>query len=318
MPQPLHWQTDPLRSRIFWLHHEHFDLGAEYSAGLSQISFELRACYDVVAAPGWCIASPRQPWSEIWLLRDGQVDISQDEKRATIRAGEVALLTAGRSRLTVESRNAPFSLIGFSFDALLWNSIDLFALLELPIVLIPSTPAREKLEAYLKNLIAEFRAPQAMSTLAARSWAQLAFAEVLRIAFPGNELEEIWRAKMPAALSPDIASTLSFIAEHLATPLNVELLARQAHLSPKHFSRKFKAAMKLTPMEYVRSVRLQRAQGLLAASDEAIGQIAARCGFEDAAHFSRAFKEYSASSPLEFRRHARAFSAKTPHDNPND
>jgi transcriptional regulator GlxA family with amidase domain len=76
--------------------------------------------------------------------------------------------------------------------------------------------------------------------------------------------------------------------------------------------------MNVAPMEYVRGVRLHRAQSLLAASDEAIGQIAARCGFEDAAHFSRAFKEYSASSPLEFRRHARAFSAKIPHDNPSD
>ena len=61
-------------------------------------------------------------------------------------------------------------------------------------------------------------------------------------------------------------------------------------------------------MEYVRRIRMERAQSLLAASDAAVGQIALSCGFEDAAHFSRAFKTYSGSTPLEFRRYAQAFS----------
>jgi AraC-like DNA-binding protein len=61
-------------------------------------------------------------------------------------------------------------------------------------------------------------------------------------------------------------------------------------------------------MEYLRDYRLRQARTRLSGSDESIAQIAARCGFEDAAYFSRAFKAQFGSSPVEFRRYLRALS----------
>jgi AraC-like DNA-binding protein len=307
------WQPDVRQSRIFWLQHEHFSL----DEGAPPIEFQAYACYDVVAAPGWCIAAPRQPWGELWLIRDGQVDLVQDEKRATVRAGEIALLTGGRSRLSTESRNAPLSLLGFSFGALLWKAIDLLVLLDAPLRIAPDARAKERIEGALQNLVEEARDRRALSTLAARGWAQIALLETLRVAFGERDFQQLWREKIPAALSTEIAAALSFVAAHLDEPLHLETLARHAHLSPKHFARKFKVALGVAPMEYVRRARLERAQGLLAASGESVGQVAARCGFDDAAHFSRAFKEFAGATPLEFRRQARAFSTKISHHNPN-
>lgn len=317
------WQPDQDQSRIFWLQYQHFELPTEYSSWPKNVAFELRACYDVVAAPGWCIASPRQPWSEIWLIREGQVNLAQDEKSATVRSGEVAILTSGRARLTLESAGKPLSLLGFSFDAKLWESLDFVALLDLPLRAELSTQAFEALETTLHNLVRECRDARAMSTLSARGWAQIAFSETLRAIFPdgdsennkleNNGFEKRWREKIPAALAPDITSTLAFIAAHWNEALDLETLARVSHLSSKHFARKFKTALKIAPMEYVRRLRLERAQSLLASSDEAVGEIAVRCGFPTAAHFSRSFKEFSGSPPLEFRRHIRAFATNVAH-----
>lgn len=314
------WTPDLHSSRVFWLQLEHFDL--DTGIWPERIQFELRSAYDVVAAPGWCISTPRQPWCEIWLIREGQVDVVQDEMSATIRAGEVAFLTGGRSRLSSESIGAPLSLIGFSCEVKVWGALDFVALLDLPLLAKPGAAACKALENNLQLLLDECRSSDRLSNLAANALAQTAFVQVLRTIFAHGDFEKSWREKLPAALSPEIAGTLTFIAGHFSEHLNLEKLAGAAHLSPKHFARKFKAALNIAPMEYVRRTRLERAQSLLAANDDAIGQIASRCGFEDAAHFSRVFKVFSGSTPLEFRRHAQAFSSRAissenEHSHPN-
>ena len=48
-----------------------------------------------------------------------------------------------------------------------------------------------------------------------------------------------------------------------AEPLDVAALARVAHCSPAHFSRRFKEAYGETPHQYVLTRRIERAQELL-------------------------------------------------------
>ncbi len=294
-------------SRIFWLHREHFNVDTGPGGQPGQVAFRLIAAYDVIAAPDWCIAFPKQPWGEIWLIREGQVDLSQDGKRERIQTGEIAILTGGRSRQSLESAGKPLSILGFSFEAWLWNSLDFSALLDLPLRIAPQGKTYNHIVNLLETIVTELRDEHTLAGPAAQIYAHLAFIEVLRCLYPGQELEAHWRRKISAALSNEIAGVLEFIAVNYQQTLDIEALARVAHLSPQHFARKFKAAMGLSPMEYLRNLRLEKAQNLLAASEDSIGHVASQCGFEDAAHFSRLFKEHYGSSPLEFRRHARAF-----------
>jgi transcriptional regulator GlxA family with amidase domain len=111
-----------------------------------------------------------------------------------------------------------------------------------------------------------------------------------------------------AAQSNDIARVLNLIEKSFAQPLDVACMAQAAHLSPQHFSRKFKAALGVAPMEYLRSFRLRRARVQLLQSDDGIAHIAQSCGFEDAAYFSRVFKHQFGASPLEFRQYMRGMS----------
>lgn len=313
MSENLDWRPDQQQSRIFWLRHEHFKMAGEYS----HITVRLRACYDVVAAPGWRIATHRQPWNEIWLVQNGSVELIQDDNKTVAQSGDVAILTAGRSRISRENRDKPLSLIGFSFEAMLWNSVNLLDAVGAPLVVRPSTQWHERIEYSIRSLIEECRSGHALSTLSAQSHAQLAVADTLRASFSGQELQEIWQERIPAALGPDIAESLRFIGSHLGTSLHLDDLAKTVHLSPKHFARKFKAALGVAPMEYLRRARFERAQGLLIGSDESVGNIAAQCGFDDPAHFSRAFKKFAGFSPLEFRKHARVFYPESRHSNPS-
>ena len=53
-------------------------------------------------------------------------------------------------------------------------------------------------------------------------------------------------------------------------PLDVQALARAAHLSPAHFSREFRRAFGETPHRYLLTRRLERAAELLRQTDRSI------------------------------------------------
>ncbi|MBO6512383.1 MAG: helix-turn-helix transcriptional regulator [Phycisphaerales bacterium] len=79
-------------------------------------------------------------------------------------------------------------------------------------------------------------------------------------------------------------------------------LAEVAGVSRGHLVRGFRASMGMTPGEYHRRIRLNRASEMLACGDGSIARIASAMGFVDQAHFSNAFKKYSGITPGAFRR----------------
>lgn len=114
--------------------------------------------------------------------------------------------------------------------------------------------------------------------------------------------------------SPDtgFGQIVSWIEDRLEGPLTLELIARQAGLSPYHFSRLFTARTGRSVMFHVRSRRLMRAARRLA-TDPGLRLIdlALDCGFESQEAFTRAFKRAFGASPGRFRRAYRQSSAGT-------
>ncbi len=81
--------------------------------------------------------------------------------------------------------------------------------------------------------------------------------------------------------------------------------ARMAGMNPNAFARLFKEKTHLTPLEYLRSKRLEKAAILLIQTDRSIEDIAASCGFFDRNHFSRIFQRHSGMGPATYRRSRR-------------
>jgi AraC-like DNA-binding protein len=87
-------------------------------------------------------------------------------------------------------------------------------------------------------------------------------------------------------------------------PLDIVGLARSAHLSPAHFSRRFTATFGETPHRYLQRRRIERAAFLLRESRTPITDICLAVGFSSLGTFSRTFRSVMGVSPSQYRRDA--------------
>ena len=83
--------------------------------------------------------------------------------------------------------------------------------------------------------------------------------------------------------------------------ITAESLAEKTGRSVPHFNRLFRKVLRLSPMEYVLSLRVQEAQRLLATTGMSLGEIAAATGFYDQSHFTKRFRKVTGLTPSEYR-----------------
>ncbi|WP_432049954.1 helix-turn-helix domain-containing protein [Verrucosispora sp. NA02020] len=82
----------------------------------------------------------------------------------------------------------------------------------------------------------------------------------------------------------------------------MEDLARQANLSSRHLARHFRAATGTTPLQWLLTQRIRRAQELLEATDDSIDTIAAAAGMGTATTLRRHFHRAVGVPPDTYRR----------------
>ncbi|MDF2643645.1 MAG: AraC family transcriptional regulator [Pseudomonas sp.] len=102
-----------------------------------------------------------------------------------------------------------------------------------------------------------------------------------------------------------IAASVSYLHEHYDQALNVETLARCANMSISTFHEHFKRSTLLSPVQYLKRLRLLKAQQLLTADGLGVAQVALRVGYQSASQFSREYKRYFERSPVEEGAHLR-------------
>jgi AraC-like DNA-binding protein len=110
---------------------------------------------------------------------------------------------------------------------------------------------------------------------------------------------------------PDAAQRLSDLArlrrvrdridrEH-AQPLDVEALARDAHMSAGHLSRQFKLAYGESPYGYLMTRRIERAMALLRRGDLSVTEVCFAVGCSSLGTFSTRFTELVGVPPSTYR-----------------
>ncbi len=77
------------------------------------------------------------------------------------------------------------------------------------------------------------------------------------------------------------------------------------HVSRRQLARATQRYYGMTPTDLVADLRLRHAARLLSTSEESIGSISRRVGFDDAAYFSNRFRRATSVSPREYRDRAR-------------
>jgi transcriptional regulator GlxA family with amidase domain len=102
------------------------------------------------------------------------------------------------------------------------------------------------------------------------------------------------------------AELMDWVRERLPERLNVERLAEQAAMSPRHFARAFTAETGLTPAKAVERLRLEAARLRVETTHEPIDRVAEAAGFGDPERMRRAFLRAFGQPPQALRRAARA------------
>lgn len=102
--------------------------------------------------------------------------------------------------------------------------------------------------------------------------------------------------------SLDILRSVSSIEENPASHFSLEQLAGTARMSVSSYTKKFRQATGVSPMEYVLRLRLQQVCHYLTASALSIGEITALCGFCSPNYLIKLFRRQLGITPAQYRK----------------
>ncbi|GAA5016683.1 helix-turn-helix transcriptional regulator [Kitasatospora paranensis] len=102
------------------------------------------------------------------------------------------------------------------------------------------------------------------------------------------------------------------IDREYAQPLDVEALARGAHMSAGHLSREFRQAYGESPYGYLMTRRIERAMALLRRGDQSVTDVCFAVGYSSLGTFSTRFTELVGMPPSTYRQLAADATAGIP------
>ncbi len=98
-----------------------------------------------------------------------------------------------------------------------------------------------------------------------------------------------------------VESAVAFIKQNYSTDITENDIALEVNLSAKYLYKLFKKYKEVSPIEYLNSYRITRAQALLRETSLSVSDIADAVGYNDPSYFIRVFKKYCAVTPSKFR-----------------
>jgi transcriptional regulator GlxA family with amidase domain len=130
--------------------------------------------------------------------------------------------------------------------------------------------------------------------IAADFGASVAATTARRVVVPvvrdGGQAQFI-KHEIPAGATPLLTATLAWMEANLREPLTLDDIARHATMSIRTLNRQFREHVGTTPLQWLLSLRIERAKQLLETTDLSVERIADEVGFGSAVtlrhHFSR-------------------------------
>lgn len=98
-----------------------------------------------------------------------------------------------------------------------------------------------------------------------------------------------------------IRPMMIWVHEHYGEKITTANIASAAFISERECYRAFRNCLHMTPMEYLRSYRLQKACQLLAGGKDTITDVGLMCGIGSSSYFSKIFRDYNGCTPIEYR-----------------
>lgn len=102
-------------------------------------------------------------------------------------------------------------------------------------------------------------------------------------------------------LQPAIMKVVCHIESNYQTAISLDQMASMANMSKYNFVRIFKRETGMSPVRYLKFVRIQRAKEILKRADISVSSTAHRVGFKDVSNFNKNFKNIEGCTPKQFR-----------------
>lgn len=107
----------------------------------------------------------------------------------------------------------------------------------------------------------------------------------------------------PTDMTTDkVKSMMVYIHEHYAEKISIRKLASAAFLSERECYRIFQNYLNMTPVDYIRSYRIQIASQLLEESRMTITEVGIACGMGNSSYFGKIFREATGCTPRQYRK----------------
>lgn len=100
----------------------------------------------------------------------------------------------------------------------------------------------------------------------------------------------------------DMERAAHYFRENYTKNISIEQYAAEHLMSVNWFILSFKNVMKMTPMQYILSLRIAAAKGLLENSNKNINEISDAIGYDNPMYFSRLFKKHTGYSPSQYKK----------------
>jgi transcriptional regulator GlxA family with amidase domain len=195
-----------------------------------------------------------------------------DGRRATTHWLLARELQSRYPRITIEEDRI------FIVDGSVWTSAGMTAGVDLALAMVEKDHGADVARSVARKLVVYHR----------RAGGQSQFSTLL-------ELEP---------KSDRIQKALAYARGNLKNTLSVDELAEAAHLSPRQFSRAFRAETGQSPAKAVENLRLEAARLMMEQSRHPIDVVAAETGFADRERMRRAFVRAFGQPPQAIRRNA--------------
>lgn len=97
--------------------------------------------------------------------------------------------------------------------------------------------------------------------------------------------------------SQQIAKVIAWLKRHFTDDVPIDDLATKAHMSPSTFRQHFRAVTGMSPLQYLKHLRLQDARQLMLNEDLDASSAAVRVGYESASQFNREYSRLFGEPP---------------------
>ena len=116
-----------------------------------------------------------------------------------------------------------------------------------------------------------------------------------------NEFIELVYSSQDARKVTQIRPAINYIDANYDKPITLAEIARASHLSVSRLAHLFKEQMDISIIDYLTSVRIERAKQLLLATEQNCTEICFQVGYNNQSYFNRTFKELVGMTPRQFR-----------------